>query len=75
MSWREAAVGEQHARRRGVDASMEAPLTVLAELQRQGLVRHVGLSNVTPAQIAEGRRSCEIVCVQNHYSVARRNDR
>jgi aryl-alcohol dehydrogenase-like predicted oxidoreductase len=58
----------------GIEASMEAPLTVLADLQRQGLVRHVGLSNVTPAQIAEGRRICEIVCVQNHYNVAYRND-
>jgi pyridoxine 4-dehydrogenase len=58
----------------GIEASMEAPLTALAELQRQGLVRHVGLSNVTPAQIAEGRRICEIVCVQNHYNLANRND-
>jgi pyridoxine 4-dehydrogenase len=58
----------------GIEASMEAPLTVLAELQRQGLVRHIGLSNVTPAQIAEGRRICEIVCVQNHYNVAHRMD-
>jgi aryl-alcohol dehydrogenase-like predicted oxidoreductase len=59
---------------RGVEASMEPPLMVLADLQRQGLVRHIGLSNVTPAQIAEGRRICEIVCVQNHYNVACRND-
>src|SRR6266436_6683864 len=44
---------------------IEAPLAVLAELQRQGLVRHIGLSNVTPMQIAEGRRICKIVCVQN----------
>ena len=58
----------------GVEASMEPPLTVLADLQRQGLVRHIGLSNVTPAQIAEGRRICEIVCVQNYYNVAYRND-
>ena len=58
----------------GVEVSMEAPLTVLADLQRQGLVRHIGLSNVTPAQVAEGRRICEIVCVQNHYNVAHRND-
>src|ERR1700741_4184642 len=54
--------------------SMEASLTVLADLQRQGLVRHIGLSNVTPAQIAAGRRLCEIVCVQNHYNVAYRHD-
>ncbi|MBV8534495.1 MAG: oxidoreductase, partial [Alphaproteobacteria bacterium] len=42
--------------------SVEAPLTVLAELQRQGLVRQIGLSNATAAQVAEGRRICEIVC-------------
>ena len=47
---------------------------MLAELQRQGLVRHIGLSNVTAAQIAEGRRICEIVCVQNHYNLAHRAD-
>jgi aryl-alcohol dehydrogenase-like predicted oxidoreductase len=56
------------------EGSIEAPLTVLADLQRQGLVRHIGLSNVTPAQIAEGRRICEIVCVQNHYNLAHRDD-
>ena len=56
------------------EGSIEAPLTVLAELQRQGLVRHIGLSNVTPTQIAEGRRICEIVCVQNYYTAAHRTD-
>jgi pyridoxine 4-dehydrogenase len=56
------------------EGSIEAPLTILADLQRQGLVRHIGLSNVTPAQIAEGRRICDIVCVQNHYNVAHRED-
>jgi pyridoxine 4-dehydrogenase len=56
------------------EGSIEAPLTVLAELQRQGLVRHVGLSHVTPAQIAEARRICEIVCVQNQYNLAHRGD-
>jgi pyridoxine 4-dehydrogenase len=56
------------------EGSIEAPLTVLAELQRQGLVRHIGMSNVTPAQIAEGRRICEIVCVQNQYNLAHRAD-
>lgn len=56
------------------EGSIEAPLTVLAGLQRQGLVRHIGLSNVTPVQIAEGRQICEIVCVQNHYNVAHRGD-
>ena len=54
--------------------SMEPALTVLADLQRQGLVRHIGLSNVTPPQIADGRRICPIVCVQNHYNVAHRAD-
>jgi len=58
----------------GIEASVEPPLTALADLQRQGLVRHIGLSNVTPAQIAEGRRICEIVCVQNHYNLAHRID-
>jgi aryl-alcohol dehydrogenase-like predicted oxidoreductase len=56
------------------EGSMEEPLTVLADLKRQGLVRHIGLSNVTPAQIAEGRRICEIVCVQNYYNLAHRAD-
>jgi aryl-alcohol dehydrogenase-like predicted oxidoreductase len=59
---------------RPAEGSIEAPLTVLAELQRQGLVRHIGLSNVTPAQIAEARRICEIVCVQNHYNLVHRAD-
>src|ERR1700723_2065156 len=56
------------------EGSLEAPLTVLADLQREGLVRHIGLSNVTPKQIADGRRICEIVCVQNHYNLAHRTD-
>ncbi len=56
------------------EGSIEAPLTVLAELQRQGLVRHIGLSNVTPAQIEEGQRIAPIVCVQNQYNVAHRAD-
>ena len=56
------------------EGSIEAPLTVVAELQRQGLVRHIGLSNVTPAQIAEGRKICDIVCVQNQYNVVQRAD-
>jgi pyridoxine 4-dehydrogenase len=56
------------------EGSIEAPLTILAELQRKGLVRHIGLSNVTPAQIVEGRRICEIVCVQNYYNLAHRTD-
>ncbi|AZO43761.1 aldo/keto reductase family oxidoreductase [Mesorhizobium sp. M7D.F.Ca.US.005.01.1.1] len=56
------------------EGSIEAPLTVLAGLQQQGLVRHIGLSNVTSAQIAEGRRIAEIVCVQNQYNLAHRDD-
>jgi pyridoxine 4-dehydrogenase len=56
------------------EGSLEAPLTVLAELQRKGLVRHIGLSNVTPTQIAEARRICKIVCVQNYYNLAHRDD-
>jgi aryl-alcohol dehydrogenase-like predicted oxidoreductase len=54
--------------------TLKASLTVLAELQRQGLVRHIGLSSVAPAQIAEGRKICTIVCVQNQYNLARRDD-
>lgn len=56
------------------EGSIEAPLTALAELQRRGLVRHIGLSNVTAAQVAEGRKLAEIVCVQNLYNVANRHD-
>ena len=56
------------------EGSIEPPLTVLADLQRQGLIRHIGLSNVTPAQIAEGRRLCDIVCVQNLYNLTSRED-
>jgi len=56
------------------EGSIEGPLSALAELQRQGLVRHIGLSNVTPAQIEAGRRICDIVCVQNHYNLAHRDD-
>src|SRR5476649_2413539 len=55
-------------------ALIDAGLTILADLQRQGLVRHIGLSNVTPAQVAAGRRICDIVCVQNRYNLAQRND-
>jgi pyridoxine 4-dehydrogenase len=56
------------------EGSIEAPLTVLAELQQKGLVHHIGLSNVTPAQIAEARQIAPIVCVQNHYNLAHRTD-
>jgi len=56
------------------DGSLEEPLTALADLQRQGLVRNIGLSNVTPTQIADGRRLCPIACVQNMYNLAHRDD-
>lgn len=56
------------------EGSLEEPLTALAELQRQGLVRHIGLSNVTATQIADGRRICAIACVQNMYNLAHRDD-
>lgn len=56
------------------EGSIAEPLTVLAELKDQGLIRHVGLSNVTPAQLAEGQTIVEIVCVQNLYNVAHRHD-
>ena len=56
------------------EGSLEEPLTVLADLQRQGLVRHVGLSNVTPKQVADARTICPIVCVQNQYNLAHRED-
>ena len=56
------------------EGSLEEQITALAELQRKGLVRHIGLSNVTPTQVADGRRICEIVCVQNHYNLAHRGD-
>ena len=56
------------------EGSIAPMLTVLADLQRQGLVRHIGLSNVTAKQVAEGRGICDIVCVQNHYNLAHRAD-
>jgi pyridoxine 4-dehydrogenase len=56
------------------EGSLEPQLAIVAELQRKGLVRHIGVSNVTPTQIAEARRICEIVCVQNHYNLAHRSD-
>jgi pyridoxine 4-dehydrogenase len=56
------------------EGSIEEPLTVLAELKRQGLIRHLGLSNVSPEQLAEAQKIAEIVCVQNLYNLAHRND-
>jgi aryl-alcohol dehydrogenase-like predicted oxidoreductase len=56
------------------EGSIEQPLSVLADLKRQGLIRRLGLSNVSPAQLAEAQRITEIVCIQNFYNVAQRND-
>jgi aryl-alcohol dehydrogenase-like predicted oxidoreductase len=56
------------------EGSIEAPLAALAELQQKALVRHIGLSNVTPAQIAEARQIAPIVCVQNMYNLVQRTD-
>jgi aryl-alcohol dehydrogenase-like predicted oxidoreductase len=56
------------------EGSIEEPLTALAELKRQGLIRHIGLSNVTPRQLQEAQKITAIVCVQNFYNVARRSD-
>ena len=56
------------------EGSIEEPFTTLVELQRQGLIRHLGISNVTSAQIAEARGIAEIVCVQNHYNLVHRTD-
>jgi pyridoxine 4-dehydrogenase len=56
------------------EGSIEAQITTLAELQQKGLIRHIGLSNVTPTQVKEARRIARIVCVQNHYNLAHRTD-
>ena len=56
------------------EASIEEPLTVLTELKRRGLIRYIGLSNVTPKQLTQAQVMTEIVCVQNFYNVAHRND-
>jgi pyridoxine 4-dehydrogenase len=56
------------------EGSIAGPLSVLVELKRQGLIRHIGLSNVTPRQFQEAQRTTEIVCVQNFYNLAHRHD-
>jgi aryl-alcohol dehydrogenase-like predicted oxidoreductase len=56
------------------EGSIEAPMTTLAELQRQGLIRHLGVSNVNRAQLAEAQKITTIVCVQNMYNMAHRKD-
>lgn len=64
-------MGDGHGTSEG---SLAEPLTTLAELKEQGLIRHLGLSNVTPTQLAEAQTIAEIVCVQNQYNVAHRED-
>jgi pyridoxine 4-dehydrogenase len=59
---------------RPVEGSIAEPLTVLAELQQQGLIQHLGLSNVSPTQLAEAQKITKIVCIQNLYNVAHRHD-
>ncbi len=56
------------------EGSIEAPLTVLADLKHQGIIRHIGLSNVTPGQLAEAQKITDITCVQNFYNLANRKD-
>jgi aryl-alcohol dehydrogenase-like predicted oxidoreductase len=56
------------------EGSIAPQVEVLADLQRKGLIRHIGLSNVTPKQITEARAICDIVCVQNQYNLAHRDD-
>lgn len=57
-----------------MDDPFEEPLTALAELKQQGLIRHIGLSTVSPQQLAEAQTITEIVCIQNFYNVAQRGD-
>lgn len=56
------------------EGSIEEPLSALAELKWRGLIRHIGLSNITPRQLREAQKITEIVCVQNLYNVAYRSD-
>ena len=65
------AMGSVHGPKEG---SIAEQVTVLADLRRKGLIRHIGLSNVTPAQVAEAQAITEIVCVQNNYNLANRDD-
>jgi pyridoxine 4-dehydrogenase len=64
-------MGDIHAPTEG---SIEEQFTALAELQRQGLIRHLGLSNVSSAQVAEAQSISSVVCVQNHYNLVHRHD-
>jgi pyridoxine 4-dehydrogenase len=65
------ALGTIHGPKEG---SIAEQVMVLADLQRQGLIRHIGLSNVTAAQVAEAQAITDIVCVQNNYNLAHRHD-
>jgi pyridoxine 4-dehydrogenase len=56
------------------EGSIEQQFTALAELQQQGLIRHLGLSNITSAQVTEAQRIADVVCVQNHYNLVHRDD-
>lgn len=56
------------------EGSLEEPLEVLADLQRQGLIHHIGVSHVTPKQLADARLMIDVVCVQNHYNLSQRRD-
>ena len=64
-------MGEIHKPSEG---SLEREFTALAELQRRGLIRHLGLSNVTPAQVVQAQKIAKVVCVQNHYNLVHRAD-
>ncbi|EIL94069.1 aldo/keto reductase family oxidoreductase [Rhodanobacter spathiphylli] len=64
-------MGDGHA---PIEGSIEAPFTALAELQQQGLIRHLGMSNATADQVAEAQRIAPVVCVQNQYNLAHRDD-
>ena len=64
-------MGDVHAPAEGAS---EPQFTALAELQQRGLIRHLGLSNVTAAQVAQAQRIAEVVCVQNHYNLVQRRD-
>ena len=59
---------------RPADGPIESQIETLAELQRQGLIRHIGISHVTAAQVAAARRIADVVCVQNHYNLVHRDD-
>ncbi len=65
------AMGSIHGPKEG---SITEPVAVLGDLQRQGLIRHIGLSNVTATQVAEAQAIADIVCVQNNYNLANRHD-